>query len=295
MKRVLFLSLIFLSANCFAQKIHFSDKGNGWEMKTLIPNGPNINNWLAIHSYSYYDPSDTIINGINYQQLSLDFFIHEDSLNGKVYAARFDGCDSVEHLIYDYNLISGDTFRSYLCSDTLVYIVADVDTVIINGVYHKVWFMNGVPNINWNGSLLIIEGIGSLSSPMAPYFSVGEHLPEVICFRNQGNFPTYAGTRWPSSQLTICEMGIQDQGINHPGNARVIPNPVKSEGLIILPENISGTLRIYNCEGRIALFEHARNKKEISFGSQSLSAGMYYFHVTDERTLRSFSGKFITE
>jgi hypothetical protein len=123
--------------------------------------------WYTNYWETYYD-GDTVIQNQTYiriTKIEYDIFclseivngpeyigaIRDDTINRKVYLVPPGQED--EELIYDFNLLEGDTLFSYLNYGPPVYIDY-IDSVLVGQVYHRrLGFQYGLGSI--------IEGIGS--------------------------------------------------------------------------------------------------------------------------------------
>lgn len=160
MKKATLILLFTLAAfSSFGQKIRFSDSTNVWRyyrwsdvIVGFVPYPEND---------SYF--GDTIYHGTKYQKLtnsffSGDIFIREDTILKKVFAVDIF-YDSIEQLLYNYNLNVGDTFKCHYA----IHIVTSMDSVIINAIWHKTWHLEAVPGgTTAPYEYYVVEGIGCL-------------------------------------------------------------------------------------------------------------------------------------
>ncbi len=310
MKKTLLLALLFLiSYSSFGQKIRFSDTSNVWHYM-YITSGilppiawPYRDNYLA----------DTIIRGVNYKQLlhecfSNKVFIREDTILNKVFAIMtvFD-TNSSEKLLYDYNLTVGDTFKNV----NQTYYVNSIDSVLIAGIWYKVWNFNLYDIHYTSRAFTVIEGIGSISDPCDPITPIsgtfeGGYL--LTCFDHEnvaspitppfGPYyldidPSYA--YYFDNNISCIHTPLEAKMIfNKNQPSLVLPNPITESSIIQLPYSItSGMFTITNILGQAISQTTFQNKQELLFGHLVKSRGIYFYRVTDNSSGEIFSGKFV--
>ena len=161
--------LIYFSLNACSQNLISYDKQ--WN-EYVGGNSPSYSTFI------YKFRNDTLINKHNYSQLyvksdtsksagwnKMDYFLREDSLN-RVYIINYLDEDEI---LYDFNLVKGDTFFPEPGNDYCELLVIDVDTVeLLNGEKRKRLKLVEAdapdPNAPWFGSQDWIEGMGSTAS-----------------------------------------------------------------------------------------------------------------------------------
>ena len=219
------------------------------DVRTLINNG-----------YVYLDT-------IRYLHLDLSY-IREDTIANIVYIRYNYYCtghlDTVDRVLYNYNWQVNDTIRQPdFCGDHPVCWVSAIDSTEINGIWYKVWHINGICGgdarpIAYN----IIEGIGCTQAfdyairPYPPF----ENSEQIICFSNRGISYALSNTVWSwglsgniyfdnttsCASHTIKVNGVQP--INQ--SISVVPNPTTSSITISAPTTIT-QLIITNLLGQI--------------------------------------------
>ena len=170
MRKIIFLIIVIVTLETRAQSgvYHpFPDSSATWNWHFL---NYNCTPWPPIdEEYSYTINGDTIIGSVQYHKLVTPFVqinnigcgssnnlgyvgcIRQSIIEKKVYCILPN--DTVEHLIFDFNLQFGDsipTIPSSLCYSKIF--ISQVDSVLIGSIYRKRWT---------GGGLEIIEGIGS--------------------------------------------------------------------------------------------------------------------------------------
>jgi hypothetical protein len=242
---------------------------------------------------------DTVYHGTNYLKLDVGpgsiVFIREDTTMNKVFIVPFDigndpmNHDTVEHILYDYNLVVGDTFYF---NNTIPHYVSNIDSVLINGVQYKIWELAPA-----NGSLpyYVLEGIGSLSFTCFPADPViFEANTTLTCFTTHNSTPPLDHkVDYYFDNATSCTLAVNDITKKNK-NAVVSPNPITTDSKITLPYSISsGTLVVLNDIGQTIINTPFQNKDELLIGDNIATPGIFFFSVTDKGTGNVFAGKFV--
>ena len=181
MRTTLSILLIVFFATASAQKIRFTDPRNHW-VTTGQRGMPTI--YFGNH-FSY--GSDSVMFSNTYKPiiesgggptLSYRYWIREDTIANKVFY-REPNKDTLEHILYDYNLHISDSI-SY--SNNTVDTVQSIDSILIGGIFHKVFTMRG--KYYWR-VYTFIEGVGGTNNPFWPSFfnsSFIEYTEGLLCF-----------------------------------------------------------------------------------------------------------------
>ncbi len=265
-----------------AQKIYFSDTSNKW--KTLQAYA-DIGPVHFVHDYSYY--GIVSLNGYQYSFLNGSIGIREDTVLGRVYAKGISAvsmCDTIERVLYDYTLSTGDTFWTYSCNDTIGYRVTSVDSVIINGAWYKKQSFNCVSHCGFTPPYTVIEGLGCSINPGFTFRPRAEFPDRVICFANNGSYPTISGFQ------NDCTLSVDDAHLAK--WLRVIPNPVTDNARIVFPYKMpTGSLSIYDASGRVVDSKVLNEVEMVNLSCGSLATGIYLFELRDLGNGRRFIGK----
>ncbi len=226
MKYLISVLLLVIALSSSAQKIRFIDTRNEWKTLAFVSDGPPYKVEFA------YD-ADTIAYGHVYKLIHRNAFyfycttvwssgtcpggsgggselylIREDTLNNKVYYRDISiaSTDTLEHVLYNYNLTVGDSINFTFMGSTLTDTVASIDSTIINGVYHKIFNMIN-KQYGFMRSYTVVEGIGCTNNPLFPAlfgvcFEYGESL---YCFSQSGIRPViHAPINSCATFTTIC-------------------------------------------------------------------------------------------
>jgi hypothetical protein len=303
----LFFFIVFVST-AFGQKIRFTDTTNTWFVVYSFldnnPTGPPYQ--IYYHNYSW--GSDTFIHNIKYRKLrgmgiglgpqapNMICAVREDIPAKKVYARflTYATADTVERVLYDYNLQLHDTLKQVYANVQYTSWVTEIDSVVINGVYHKLWHF-------WGSSLgtddYVLEGVGSLSAPwfpMWPYLFENRHI--LSCFTNNGSHPLVtpkAAQYFDNATSCTLDVGSLQQKIQ---SANMVPNPATRASEIWLGQTIQkGRLIVYDALGRTVYKAEINSTSRIPVGAHLTTPGQYFYRVTDTDRNQSYTGKFIFE
>ncbi len=275
-----------------AQKIHFCDTTNKWVC--FDHSYAELTNYRFLCEYS----SDTImVNNYVYQRAGGAYgtmYIREDTLAGKVYCitdSSWFPYDSSEMVLYDYNLHVGDTVKRPLQNNTIIHVVSSVDSVMIEGLWYKVWHLESIAlGVEYD----VIEGIGSDHNPFFPVWPTEfENTDKLLCFSNKGISPIVSPpVAGYFDNVNSCLLAVPNIK-NRVDAASVVPNPITPESKLVFPSEIdAGTITIYNDVGQCVANKSIAHQEYESLGDKVNTAGIYFYRLTDERNKRSFTGKF---
>ena len=307
MKYLLYILVILLSTHTSqAQKIHFTDTSNIWTVKHTTMS----NQFRGGYNYKMsYDTTRVMIDTLEYLLLKGkgSFLVREDTIEKRVYIKinpASSNLDTTEQVLYDYTLNVGDTVtKRYYLKDTSMHIVTKIDSVSVNGVYHKLWRMDPVPG-SYMYRYEVIEGIGCMNGPTYPLDAVGwEQAYSLICFSNNGSIltvpankniyiPMYNGNVLSPEKclLSVDETSLSDN------NVMITPNPAHNTATVYFPYKISkGEVVISNIYGQILLQQQVSNTQTLSIDIEKLTTGLYHYRVIDNMNQTSWAGKIIKE
>jgi hypothetical protein len=322
MKRLVLFTAVLLSfASSFAQRISFTDTTNVWS--TIDSNIgcciPIPTKWTK----SYYDTTSFIFNGKSYRYLYTSIAtvpVRESA--GRVYVLQIS--DSVERLMYDFNLNLHDTLRTNNTLDKFTAWVSNIDSTQIAGQWYKVWHFDGIDSVLYypdSGRALcynVIEGIGCTngpSYPVAPY-SLVSFSQQLQCFKSDliatsaplskpvvaygfnyfSNYDNDSSCAAFNAVHSITVIGNDEVNkvSSQSGTAKVVPNPANQSSRIILPGKfISGTVSIVNVTGQLVATISVQDKDEVIVGDRITIPGIYFYKVTDNTNGNTYSGRFV--
>jgi hypothetical protein len=176
--------------------------------------------------------------------------------------------------------------------------VIQIDSVLINNIYHRKWRLNVLNTISTQTSTPyydVIEGVGCLYAPWFPvYPATFENGWTLYCFSNNSITQSSVSivNSYPACD-SIVLVGIDDvPGKEH---IQVFPNPMQANSKIRFPEPLSGRFIISDITGRVLVADGFKDKIEISIGNYSFSPGLYYFSVFDANDQKVHKGKFLSQ
>ena len=193
------------------------------------------------------------VDFINDTTVSFDGYstaIRQDTLQRKVY---FIYQDTVEHVLYDFNITVGDTITP------LYYI----DSILINGDYRKRFVLQSWMPADTNFAL--IEGIGSTTGPFQPLYPYFEQGSLLECF-SQNNINLYPGYGNCKLYTGIKEINKENKQI------KIYPNP-SSTTITISAKGIN-TYILSNTFGQV-IKEGKLNGDETTIEVSALPNGIY--------------------
>ena len=286
MKKVLFFLFFFLLflLNCSSQTLVNTNKlwSNLWQTASGGPL-PHIKETKFVkfnedtligshHFYKVFVATDSLQTGY-----SKSGFIREDSAK-KVYFRS--NSDSVERLIYDFNVIVGDTviifngMQQKLAVDT-------VDSVLIGNQYLKRIVLS---SFGWSGEQWI-ETIGSLCGILSSgsYFMTGTKHDLLCYYKNdtlQFHNPNF-------SECYYNNVGIQELPNN--GLVSIFPNPFIATAQIIFHQTYHNvSLSVYDIQGKLMLQKQYADCNQIQLNRDRLSNGMYFLKLRlDEKEVET--------
>jgi hypothetical protein len=263
---------------------------------------------FEVTKIQYSIMGDTIIDNIFYKKIySMDYdslvnnlqymgAIREDSMQ-RVFALLVPNSpvfpndiinDSIETLIYDFNLMLGDTFFVKGMSDS-IQIVNNIDSVQIEGFWRKrISFSSvGLSTRVW------IEGIGDMKGLFFPALYEFENRNTLTCYEDSEIF-------WTNPELvqhgTNCfSVGIKRKMPKTNFSLQVYPNPASTIIYFDFKNSFSKpiTVTIYNLLGQQETeVVSLTTQKTISINLNNLKKGVYFYKSLSNSKIIG-SGKFI--
>ena len=269
--------LVFTSK---AQKIRFTDTTNVWEELHPEYNAPDP--WILNYS-TYHYLTDTTLSGHAYRIFTFGI-VREDTVTGKVFL--WDEFGDTDRLLMNYNLTTGDTFRTAYYN----YTVARVDSTKMFSHWYRVWIFSPLVSggIYGNDSLCFIEGVGCIQDPtyMLGNFSscVECSQPSMFCFSHNGVNPNLNPKVQFLDDSTSCVTypKLASQYLVISGNTlSVFPNP--SSGMVHISGAMPlGELTVRNAIGKTVYTIQASEKGVAELNSAQLLTGVYF--IVDNRS-----------
>jgi hypothetical protein len=258
--------------------------------------------------YSITFSGDTIINSTAYHQLivpgiqsfhssgpwgnssfwdSAGYYagsIRQDTAIRKVFFVPPN--DSIEWLLYDFNMEVGDTLKGYLVdSSSVTYIVQQVDSYFVDNSYRKTWGYYG-------NSFFLIEGIGSMGGLIERFIDmdpVASETYNVQCFVQNDS------TVFPESGSS-CEMitSVYEKNTQQFSIA-ISPNPLSIDAKVQLsPQFFNSEMFIYNQLGVLVYHEKIIQESIHHFNRKNLASGIYFMQFINKKA-EAATLKFVIE
>jgi len=299
---IIFITLIFPNAK--GQLLNFPY--SCWQQRGVY-NGGLYTSYLVdknVTTYLY----DTVVCSLTYKKCLFEqtssgnpypntykYFRND---NGKIYFCKVRNhptCPDSSSLIFDFNLMPGDTFSFVddCCTSPLLDTVASVTYVSIGGQQRK--------EITFKKRGTFIDGIGNSFSGIY-YWAMGleGEQYEIVCQKDSAGTvytnPTITGpfSNDPSHHLHQCDsipavlaclyLGVNSEQINNV--VFISPNPLTSSSILqlntqLIPNESGAEVVIYDMVGKEILRKKLTGgRMEIEKGS--LESGVYFVKVTSE-------------
>ena len=279
-----------------AQRIRFTDHSNRWvKYGSGNPSCPYTYNRILTYG------TDTVIDGISYQHLlenihvltttgcttipTANYFVREDTIAGIIYyrnLAITASHDTMEHIYFNYNLVAGDTIN-YLGSihDSVLM----VDSTLINGIYHKIFYMGSNRTMS---VYTFLEGVGSMKFPYVNFMDGCDYgYEELECFSQ--------GTTLPDINFLVYSCYVTPGTLYHNGSSclgdgvenykktkysfTVTPNPV-AELLTIQGSELINNIEIFRSFGKL-LFKKSPEDNYCQVDVSEFNSGVYLVRINN--------------
>jgi len=315
MKAFLLIYLLLFITNASGQNSPvFPDSNAIWRNYSWLTGHSPGHTETQINDYEYMLDGDTVLVN-HYSKLYSKGWRHNlnssfsSQTHDSVFYCQYDGAirtdslkhvywlskyDSLERLLYDFNLSSGDTLPltySYPTYQININIVRSTDSLLIGNQYKKRF--NICTTVDTSVVFSLIEGVGStngLFSTMILQQGI-EHGENLICFYLNGilSYSTNNTSYSPTQQ--ICKLFTC---INPSERISIFPNPANSYLNIklqdyVLNENVVAT--IFDETGRL-LIQEKMTEQVLRINISGLSSGFYIIQLADQSNI-IFQSRFI--
>jgi hypothetical protein len=306
MKKLLLSIILFYSLFTEAQTsiYHpFPDSNAVWSVDTqkVIIRGDSI---ISSKTYSkYYQTSDTNL----VSSFQLKGLVRQDIPARKVFGIAPG--DTKEHILYDFNLNTGDTITVYSIGFYGVDLIKiqSTDSILIAGQYRKRMHL-ACYSSSVNFPEFWIEGIGSSFGPLSPGLTcmpvVCVCYPNMICESEQG-VQNYIDPIYNSCHYQTCITNVN--GLKVDNHLKIYPNPA-SNSLSISTANRLGEISIYNSIGEIVRLTNkpthfdklsagtnpSKEGNVITIDISKLQGGIYFLKAWESTPSGQSNGKVYT-
>jgi hypothetical protein len=252
---------------------------------------------------------DTIILGTTYKKIYTLFDTTFTSPFSTYYAAIREQDkriytiidNSNEQLLYDFNLLVGDTITyNYSLTpeiDSFSRVVTKIDSIILmDGTYRKRYYLDA----NWNCYLndTIVEGIGSISwkglfNPLNSDICTCGDSYNFSCFK-QNDTVLYMNNTF--CNYCFCGLGLSVTDIIKNINIQVSPNPFTSHTTINVSNGIrNATLTVYNLYGQQVKQIKNISQQTFTLHQDHLPSGLYYISLMQNNKIIATDKLVITD
>jgi len=241
------------------------------------------------HTRTFETIGDTIIGGKTYTTVSQGWYngayrVEKDS--SRVY--YYDYYENEEILVYDYNLVPGDTMQIknlvYTCNDTGSYLLND-------GQYHKYQLMF-IEHGGFTCEQIWVHGIGSLRDPILEplggcIYEMYQQARDVSCFFINDTL-VY---EWYDNPFFVgCEGSntIVIDYLQNENTFRIVPNPSDGYFQIEFEKEQQGKFyfNLFDINGKLmhSQSEKFSNENGLQMSLPFLSNGIYFLQICGEKT-----------
>ena len=286
--------LLLLASNTLCQTLDYFGNNPKWRCSQLISNGLNGPDcWENNHQLYYFD-GDTLLNGETYHKLYekgwtqlvqacwepkvyydnvLRAFLRQD---GKKVYTFMNGMDT---LFMDYQLNVGDTIppsiqRPNPIIDTADIVVTSIDSILLNGVYHKKFFFTS----SFGNDYEILEGVGTWSlqgtsdfleiTPV--YLETIEYFKNLHCYY-QNDILLHGEM---SCDLTDMDFNISVTENDPIASIRISPNPTSDFVEVLSIKKLD--LSVWNVYGQNLDVDVIEISEGYRIPLANQSSGIYY-------------------
>ncbi len=288
MKKILLLSICFISIHAFGQMLNTNKVWNDLDVKYPICKSSECLKAISEvkSTISYHLGNDSIINAMTYNSLidsnySLNYsdevevygseigFVREDTAQKKVFFLPENSTQ--EALIYDFSLSVGNKFflKTFYYNDTLN--VVSRDSIIYSG--HKrlvITLNNDYASLNW------IEDIGSIQGFLYYYNTFGSLDSNLLLCVKANDETVYQNNKNYSCFYFKNTINAIDESSAQPG-LKLFPNPAH-DNLTIVQNEIIGSIEILDVYGR-KLTQYYPGRTTYSISLTGLQKGIYFIKV----------------
>ena len=302
-KLLLSFCLLIISLSGFAQtNVYHPFPDSAFWRVDYVYDDPWQYPYYVNNCFQYYIAGDTLINSYIHKKIFRSYVLYnvvswtppvnppgppdsgyvgalkDDSIANKTFFVFKN--TTTDSLLYDYNLIVGDTMKGFISPYPSIYdmVVLSIDSVLIKGQYRKKW---NFAHFN-NDSTYFIEGIGSNAGLIEPLntYAIDFKYRYLVCVKDS------TGTLFTSSHSSAMGCNLIVSGTNEIdliNNCSIFPNPFTTSTTIQTSINLkSATLNIYNALGQEIKTINNISGKEITLQRDNLPEGIYFIRLRED-------------
>ena len=216
----------------------------------------------------------------------MEFYLFTSA--GITYFRNFYNSNKVFEKIYDYNLKTGDTLKSFgICYNPILTIIDSVKFDFLAGEVRKIYithpYFSDSNNCNYyfGNPGKLIEGIHSVYSFMLgnEYFDnrYNDSLRCYSYFNEKGIEYTTHFVDSPCDYIKVSTENPLFAGIN------IFPNPANDILNIDFEDDFNDSIDILDLSGKIIISNNQRAKNTIQFDISSLAQGIYFVKLKTDK------------
>lgn len=214
---------------------------------------------------------DTTINGLDYKIFNQQYFVREDTVQGKIwcYENKFQ---HREFLISDLSLLVGDKFYIHSSSDS---IARTVDSVYYQSNKKHVRLNSEIEMCGAIEKITFIEGTGTNAGLFyngSVYFGTVDSY--MLCHSNSTSL--IYGNTFFADKCDVCETRINENSVK---KFHIYPNPANQWVTIDYPLNEPLTLEVFDLTGK-KIMTQAANQNPMKIAINNFDPGVYLMKLT---------------
>jgi len=244
MKAIIIFLVVFFCLQPIIKAQNFIDETKQWAIVSI----PVME--LSLRFTHYYKFSgDSIINGSTYHKIyqSNDsnqvnwtfsdlWWERNDSIFR--YCQHYGNINDTTYLVYDFNIIEGDSFNL----DNFYSMVVDsVRLIEWGGVQRKHWYFT-----LYNDVITWVEGVGQLGNFNCSSPCLNSMDDQLLCFVTNGNIV------YQNSDYNSCYVQTSSEMLKNSSKTNISIMPSENGGIIIInPNSEKGVIVFYTIDGRL--------------------------------------------
>lgn len=250
---------------------------------------------VTFYKYTSFDTVQHTFLGKSYFRVDYtdsfstrEFFLRPDTAAEKMYL--YDSALSAEFLLYDFNVLTGDTIRNLYNQMWPTPDSVTVDSVVsrnVNGVMRKHVYTKPLGNASGLPKVWI-EGVGSTYELMSPSGNNPFNGFELICLNGNGQLlygdSVNCATATPNSVLNRNQI-----------QWTLYPNPTFTNLFLVSNSTEKISLAFYNTSGQLVKTKHVQGVGAYQIDIANLSTGLYFVQLSTANGVRVGQQKFLKQ